>query len=115
MILEDIFTLQGRNEKSNNVIHRFGNLSISFLIPLLQKRPNDISQEQNVYIENALSILSQEEKKDLESMFEHFFFFDGFAYSLFGTKPMSIARLLPTPEMKMGWDAWRKIAPSFNV
>lgn len=84
-----------------------------FLIGRLTKDPGYISQEQKSYIETVLSVLSEEEKKDLKYLFDHFFTFNQFAYPLFGTKPMSIGRLLPTHQTEIGWQAWKKIAPSF--
>jgi len=73
-----------------------------------------ISQEDKVYVEEICSALTKEERKDLEALFEHFFFFDQFSYPLFGSKPMSVGRLLPTKEYGNGWQAWKKIAPLFN-
>lgn len=73
-----------------------------------------LSHGQNVYIENALSVLTSRERSDLKSLFEHFFFFDQFSYPLFGTKPMSIGRLLPTDKARSGWEVWKKITPLFS-
>lgn len=68
--------------------------------------------EQKHLIEKDLALLSKEERKQLEELFRHFFFFDGFPYTFFGSKPMSIGRLLP--QAKVGWTAWEKIAPLFS-
>lgn len=84
-----------------------------FFTSIFRKDPSDISQDQKVSIERTLSALPQEERKNLEYVFEHLFFFDQFSYPLFGTKPMSIACLLPTNETRIGWEAWKKIAPLF--
>lgn len=70
--------------------------------------------------ENALSVLTKKEKKALQLLFERFLFFDQFAYTLFGTKPLSIASLPNTEEARLGWGAWKKIeqqlrSPKFTI
>ena len=70
--------------------------------------------EHKEFVEGVLSVLNKEERKDLQSLFARFFFFDQFSYPLFGSKPMSLGRLLPKDEYKRGWQAWKKIAPAFE-
>ncbi|MDE3046041.1 MAG: hypothetical protein KGJ02_05305 [Verrucomicrobiota bacterium] len=61
-----------------------------------------------------LETLSPEEKECLEDLFEYFSVFDSFHFTLFGSKPVSIAHLIPTDKIQEGWKAWEKIAPLFH-
>lgn len=56
--------------------------------------------------------LSQKEKERVEKTFKHFFFFDQFAFTLFGSKPVSIGVLLP--KYQKGWNAWKKVESHFK-
>jgi hypothetical protein len=62
--------------------------------------------------EQELSVLNDQERKAIEDLFNHFFFFDEFAYPLFGSKPMSIGRFFDSFEP--AWKAWEKVAPLFQ-
>ena len=68
---------------------------------------------QKAEIQKKLCSLSKTENKELQALFDHFFYFSEFAYTIFGTKPMSIARLPPTLKAKKGWEAWEKIQGRF--
>ena len=83
-----------------------------FLLHILWKAPSNISPESRSVIEQELSILTLEEKENMEALFAHFFFFDAFSYPLFGSKPMSIGLLLD--QFQKGWTAWIKIAHLFH-
>lgn len=78
------------------------------------RTPLLFSHEQRPYIEKTLALLTSEERKNVQDLFEHLFFFDQCSYPLFGTKPISIGRILPTRKAKKGWEAWKKIAPFFH-
>lgn len=84
------------------------------LFSLLRKEPSRISVAQQANIEAKLSCLSDYERTDLENLFGYLFYFDQCSYPLFGSKPMSIGRLLEDEHAVNGWAAWKKIAPGFN-
>jgi hypothetical protein len=84
------------------------------LITALRVEPSALTKEQKTILQKELSALSKEENKRLRGLFDHHFFFTDFAYTLFGTKPMSIGYLLPTQKTKKGWEAWEKINGSFD-
>lgn len=85
-----------------------------FLMTALKFEPSALTKEQKTSIQEELSALSGEENKRLKELFDHHFFFSDFAYTLFGTKPMSIGRFHPTQKTKKGWEAWGKINGSFT-
>jgi hypothetical protein len=76
----------------------------------LKNRMSDVSSEEKKVVERVLSTLTADEKEKMRALFAHLFFFEQCAYPLFGTKPMSIARLAPTEEARIGWAAWKKVA-----
>jgi hypothetical protein len=84
------------------------------LITVVRLEPSALTKEQKKALQKELSSLSREESKRLKELFDYHFFFSDFAYTLFGTKPMSIGRLLSTPKAKKGWEAWEKIKGSFD-
>ncbi len=84
-----------------------------FLWNIFLKEPSEISLEKSLIIQEKLSILTPEEKKDLEYLFERFFFIEHFSYPLFGSKPISIGRLLEKEPFLNGWNAWKKISSHF--
>lgn len=92
-------------------------LTICLVIPLmcmLNAEPSILSKEQRTTLQNELSPLSIEEQGTLKEFFDHHFFFSDFAYTLFGSKPMSIGRLQPTQKARDGWASWKKIKMAFN-
>jgi hypothetical protein len=97
------------------ILLSFGGICLVFILfSGLSGVQHAVFLEDKVCVEDACSVLSKDERKDLEALFEHFFFFDQFSYPLFGSKPMSVGRLLPTKEYRNGWQAWKKIAPQFD-
>lgn len=100
--------------KKSILITLFGICLLLFGLDLFRAVPCSISSEEKAKIERVLAVLSDEEKRGVELTFEHLFFFDQFAYPIFGSKPMSIGCLYPTDVMRRGWDAWRKIVPFFH-
>jgi|GEM_PF-5766793 len=84
------------------------------LIVALNFEPSALTKEQKNAIQKELSSLSKEENESLKELFDHHFFFSDFAYTLFGTKPMSIGRFHPTQKAKKGWEAWGKINVFFT-
>ncbi len=83
-------------------------------ITVLKLEPSPSAKKQQTALHKELTSLSEEESVRLREFFEYHFFFSDFAYTLFGTKPMSIGRLLSTENAKKGWEAWEKIRGSFN-
>lgn len=101
--------------RKTKILLSFGGICLVFILfSGLRGVQHAVPLEDKVYVEEACSVLSKAERKDLEVLFEHFFFFDQFSYPLFGSKPMSIGRLLPKDEFRNGWQAWKKIAPLFD-
>jgi hypothetical protein len=100
--------------KKSILITLFGICLLLFGIDLFRAEPCSISSDEKAKIDKVLSTLSDEEKIEIERVFEHLFFFDQFSYPIFGSKPMSIGCLHPIDEMECGWDAWRKIVPFFH-
>jgi hypothetical protein len=84
------------------------------LTTTLKFEPSALTKKQKISLQKELSCLSREENKRLKELFDHHFFFSDFAYTLFGTKPMSIGRFHPTQKTRMGWEAWEKINGSFT-
>ncbi len=96
--------------KSNNILTIY--VSVDWFTESEQE--TIVRVDKKAYIERSLSVLSKQEVQQAEDLFEFLFFFDPLAYSLFGTKPMSIAALRSQKDMELGWDAWKKIAPFFS-
>lgn len=81
------------------------------LMSALRVSQSAFTQEQKKFLQKELSRLSYEEQERLKELFDHHFFFSDFAYTLFGSKPMSIGRLLPT---HTGWESWGTINRAFD-
>ena len=101
--------------KKKNVLAGILTLCLSiFLVFTLSFEPSALTKDRKVALQKKLAPLSREEQEGLKEFFDHHFFFSDFAYTLFGTKPMSIGRLDPTEKAKKGWEAWEKIHTSFD-
>jgi hypothetical protein len=85
-----------------------------FFSGILHFNSSALTEEKRTEIQNKLAILTPLERELVQELFNRFFFFDGFAYTLLGSKPMSEGRLLPTGKAWMGWDAWEKLSPHFR-
>lgn len=86
-------------------------------------------------IEINLQILSEQEREYLTNLFKYLFFMSGFAYTIFGDKPMSFDSIDMTREFKSvdgfdymaiehildgyrtreGWETWKKYAYLFPL
>ena len=82
-----------------------------FLNFILHLEPSELTEKQRTEIQKKLSSLSKAEAQQIKELFDYFFFFEDFAYTLFGTKPMSIGFLRPQSSAYNGWKAWQKIFP----
>lgn len=91
----------------------FGLVVISFFVWRLEY--SDISVAEKCYIDEQLKDLRKEDRKKLEYVFEYLFFFDQFGFTLYGSKPMCMARLIPKNEFLEGWEIWKRIAPRFET
>lgn len=101
--------------RKSKILLLFSAICLLFLLFIrLKNSQDDVFQEDELYVEKMCSVLSKDDKKDLKAVFEHLFFFDQFSYPLFGSKPMSLGRLLPNDTFRNGWKAWKKIAPLFD-
>lgn len=76
---------------------------------------SSLSQEEKKHIDRIMSTLSEKERKYMREFFDSdLFHMEPFAYTLFGSKPISVAFKPSIKRTKRGWEAWKKIAPYFN-
>ncbi len=113
-IIEKHFTLHGLTKKKKILTALPPACLFIILVISMRFEPSIITNSGETIFQKELSFLSNKEKKRVQNLFDYHFFFSDFAYTLFGSKPMSIGRLLPTKKAKIGWKAWEKINSSFG-